>query len=303
MASKVSIISIYYNRENSVEQSIESLRTQSYSDVEIILVDDNSSDNTYSKLIYQQTLDSRIRVIRNETNKGFTQSLIDVIKNVDSKYIAIHGSGDISLPKRIETQVAFLENNGDVGVVGVGVTNRKVNNVSDTIMEISTEHLLSRNMLNHGAVMFRVDDYHKSGGYRSFFKYRQDKDLWYRMSLISRIFFLPDKLYEWSIQESSVSKTTALNFEPVLLSEFATFLIRERIKYGYDSLDKFGERGALLFNPSTSIHIFIRNLKSYLLRKEWSSAQSTVELMIIINRNIFYNWGLVILLKYIKKKK
>ena len=63
-----------------------------------------------------------MKVITNKENKGFVRNLIDIISNVDSKYVAIHGSGDISLPERIESQIKFLLSNPEVGIVSCNTT-------------------------------------------------------------------------------------------------------------------------------------------------------------------------------------
>jgi len=290
---KVSIISIFYNREDTVKDSVESLVNQTYDNLEIILIDDNSSDSTLERLKEFAEKNDKVRVIHNAPNKGFTNSLVDTIATLDSKYVAIHGSGDISYEERVSRQVDLLERKQDVGAVSVGVVNRPVNNVSDKEMIITTDHLLKRNMINHGTVMFRMETYKKVGGYRRYFKYRQDKDLWYRMSLVSKLYFLPEKLYHWTVQEKSVTKSTSANYEPTLVSEFATFLIKERMLLGYDSLDRDGDKAALLFNPVSCKHIFHKNLKAYIRRKEWGAAIATIELLIKISEGFFYKKALL----------
>ena len=300
---KVSIITVYHNREDGVNDSIKSLMNQTYSNIEIIVIDDCSKDSTNEKLEKLHSKDNRIRIIRNKKNKGFTNSIIDVINDINTEFIAIHGSGDLSLPNRIKTQVDYLEKNIEVGVVGVGVVNRPLNNISKSIKNITSDDLIKRNCLNHGTVMFRRDVYIKAGGYRSFFKYRQDKDLWFRMVLHTKIHFLPSKLYKWVKQAESVSETSGINTLPTLLSEYANFLFKERLKYGQDSLDKYGVHGGLYFVPNRSNFIFFKNFRYYVLRKQYHKAEEQLKELSRINSSVFVKIRLVfnaILLNIIK---
>ncbi|MDZ7835005.1 MAG: glycosyltransferase family 2 protein [Alkalibacterium sp.] len=110
----VSIVTVYYNRENQVKESIESLLNQTYQNIEIIAVDDGSTDNTYKLLSSYK--DSRLKVIRH-TNSGFVKSIRKAIEHSNGDIIAVHGSGDISFLNRIEKQVSVLKNNSRIGVV------------------------------------------------------------------------------------------------------------------------------------------------------------------------------------------
>lgn len=280
---KVAVITLYYNRRDHVIESINSLLNQTYDNLEIIIVDDRSKDDTFE--IIKKTVNNspRVKYSQNEKNKGFTQTLIDTINETDAEYIAIHGAGDISLPTRIEEQVKYLENNDEVGVVTTDITNSKKPKFHKT--EITLDDLLKKNRITHGAVMFRKKSYDQVGGYREFFTTRQDKDLWFRMSLITKVHFLNKKLYELVEIKKSVSQTASLTGMPTLISGFAKHLILERLDTGTDSLDKFGARGALYYNPSTANPLFYKNLKINILQKNLNNAISYLNILIKINTN------------------
>ena len=117
----VSVISAYYNREDHVEESIQSLLDQTYENLEIIThVDDGSTDNTLERL--RRFDDPRLKIVTHE-NCGLVLSFIKAIEMSSGEYIAIHGSGDLSLPRRIEKQAALLQEKEKVGVVGCYVNN------------------------------------------------------------------------------------------------------------------------------------------------------------------------------------
>jgi glycosyltransferase involved in cell wall biosynthesis len=115
----VSIISVYYNRKNFVSASVQSLLNQSCPELEIILVDDGSTDGTLQAL--QSFSNPRVRVITG-TNQGFVKALKGAIETAHGSLIAIHGSGDVSQPQRVEKQVEFLLGHPEVGVVGCYVS-------------------------------------------------------------------------------------------------------------------------------------------------------------------------------------
>lgn len=300
---KVSVISVFYNREDTVEESVKSLVEQSYPNLDIILIDDNSKDDTLSKLKLFEHDYPNVRIIHNVPNKGFTQSLIDTINQLDSKYIAIHGSGDLSLSKRIEKQVDFLESHPDAGVVTVGVTNRPGNNVFNVVREITLDDLLKRNMVNHGAVMYRRDKYLEAGGYRALFKTRQDKDLWFRMVLITKIYFLPDKLYTWVKQESSVSNNSFENPQPFLLSELAKFSIELEMNQELSYLAKDEKTMLLLFNPKRCLKLFYNGLFYNLAKQQYNRALHNIRLIRLIEDRFWRKIGLSLIKAYVEFRR
>ncbi len=108
----VSIIMPAYNAEKTIEKSIQSILLQSYKNIELIITDDGSNDNTLKIIKSLSKKDSRIRYISNEENKGCYYSRNIAIEQSKGKYIAIQDADDISLSNRIEKQLAtIIENN------------------------------------------------------------------------------------------------------------------------------------------------------------------------------------------------
>jgi len=111
--SKVSVILTSYNHEKYLREAIESVLNQSFSDFELIIWDDASTDSSWE--IINSYTDNRIRGFRNETNSRGTinKSLL----KARGEYIAIHHSDDIWEPSKLEKQVAFLDANPETGAV------------------------------------------------------------------------------------------------------------------------------------------------------------------------------------------
>jgi glycosyltransferase involved in cell wall biosynthesis len=112
---KVSIVLTSYNHEDFIRQSIESALNQTFSDFELIILDDHSSD--YSWDIISEYKDTRIISVRNETNQriGNIRKAIDCYSSGD--FIAIHHSDDVWEPTKLEKQVKYLEDHPNVGAV------------------------------------------------------------------------------------------------------------------------------------------------------------------------------------------
>ena len=249
----VSIIVGYYNRENMVDESIKSLINQTYNNIEIVVFDDCSTDCTYSKL-KEYCSDSRLKLIRHTVNKGFVQGVIEAINISSGEYIALHGSGDISYPKRIEKQVEFLQQHNDIGVVGCYFRNVEGNDTS-VVRKPNEKNfrsfIMTRTPFSHGEVMYRRDIYNQAGGYRNFFKYAQDRDLWCRFSRLTNYFVIEDVLYDRINNDpNAVNKNIAKKIKQIIYSDLAVQSMDMRDKFGYDKVDLFSKE-ALAFRKRT----------------------------------------------------
>lgn len=114
----VSVILPTYNRESYLTESIESVLAQTYTNFELLIVNDCSTDYTAELLDDFRKKDQRIRVIENEVNKGAPASRNIAVKHAVGKYLAMMDSDDISLPIRFEKQVIFLERHPQTYVLG-----------------------------------------------------------------------------------------------------------------------------------------------------------------------------------------
>lgn len=113
----ISVIIPVYNAAQFIEDSIESILNQSYKTLEIICVDDCSTDNSYDLLSKYAEIDSRVVLLQNELNSGISSALNRGISIAKGELIARMDADDISLHHRIEYQYKFLKNN-DLDFVG-----------------------------------------------------------------------------------------------------------------------------------------------------------------------------------------
>ena len=110
------LIPVYNTKEDYFRESLESVLNQTYQDIEIIIVDDGSKNDI--EPIIQSFNDLRIKFYRNEKNSGVAFTRNRLIDLAQGEYIVFQDADDISLPKRIEEQVLFLDENPDISVLG-----------------------------------------------------------------------------------------------------------------------------------------------------------------------------------------
>ncbi|HEY0160280.1 MAG TPA: glycosyltransferase family 2 protein [Thermoanaerobaculia bacterium] len=248
---RLSVVMAVYNGEATLAATLESILTQTFSEFELLVVDDGSTDRTAA--ILRDVRDPRLRVLAQD-NTGLTRALIRGCAEARGEAIARHDAGDRSLPRRFERQLALL----DGGAVLAACASRFVDPDGDTlyvtrgdgeeIRRSLLEHDASRvHGIVHGSAMFRRDAYLAAGGYRAEFRLAQDLDLWIRLAARGPVAVTEEVLYESRFDEKSISaggrdaqlRLTALAVklrdggdEAALLAEAAKVTAPRRTKRG-----------------------------------------------------------------------
>lgn len=211
MQVKVSVILPFYNAANSLSNAIESVLEQSFSDFELILIDNNSTDNSYHIAAEYIEMDERVILIE-EPRQGIVYALNAGIKEASADYIALMDANDTSLPERIEKQYSYLTNHSDIGVVSCQINFSSTitspeyldglkmfvqwNNNLITHEEISNNRFVEVPML-HSTVMFRQELVSKFGAYSNG-DFPEDYELWLRwLSNGVKMHKLPEVLLNW----------------------------------------------------------------------------------------------------------
>jgi hypothetical protein len=246
---RVAIFSLFYNRSSVAARTMKGICGQTYPDFEAYVIDDGSTDDTLTAL---SALSTKNVHVEGQPNNGFTKTLIDAIDRTDSDYIAIVGSGDYSHPTRIARQVEYMDRNRDVGALGCycniisEVEERSWIWHADIGPHAIDDLVNDRNPIIHGCAMIRRSTYDAVGGYRSFFTYRQDLDLWLRIAEVARLANLPEILYDCYKLRDSVSENVPKLIAAKACRDFAVHCSRERRGGRPDPLDKMGPIAALL---------------------------------------------------------
>lgn len=184
-APLVSVIMGVYNGASTLDACINSIIRQSYTSWELIVCDDCSTDETYSKLKEWMKKDERIVVLHNNVNHRLAYSLNECLKECKGKYIARMDVDDESLPNRFETQVEFLEKNKAYDVVGCSriIFDEKGEKGIRIAPEYPDAKLLVKDTpFAHPTIMMRREAYETLGGYVSNQKTirAEDLELWFR---------------------------------------------------------------------------------------------------------------------------
>jgi glycosyltransferase involved in cell wall biosynthesis len=210
----ISIVLPIYNEGAHLDETVHSLLKNSGLDVELIIVNDGSTDSSIKVIERLLDCEPRIKLI-NQTNSGITNALIKGCKVAQGKYIARQDAGDVSLPNRLSKQFELMEKIPNAVLCSVGT--RYKSERGELISEVLQTKAEANKGLNpsnidelsgpshHGATMFRRDAYLKVGGYRTEFKVAQDLDLWLRLAEVGEHITVPEVLYEATLRENSIT--------------------------------------------------------------------------------------------------
>ena len=209
---KVTVFIPAYNREKYIGDAIESVLAQTYTDFEILLIDDGSTDRTVE--IMHSYTDPRLRIIRNEKNLGIPKTRNKGIENARGQYIAMLDSDDRAYPIRLEKQVAFLDRNPDFAQVGswCRMMDEKGRPLKKTkrqpiLPDDIDAQLLFRCSLSNRSIMGRTELL-REFGYRNDFPRCQDYDLHVKLAQKYKLGNLPECLVYGRIHPEQITGQT-----------------------------------------------------------------------------------------------
>ncbi|MEF2243939.1 glycosyltransferase family 2 protein [Paenibacillus sp. IITD108] len=178
-----SVIMPVYNGELHLEEAIQSVLNQSYTDFEFIIINDGSTDQSLNIITKYKLLDNRIHVISRE-NRGLVFSLNEGIVAAKGKYIIRMDADDICYSNRFEKQIDFLETHRSVSILSSYVTIIGEENglleqkLNQPLVHPVKQFLTEWYCYCHPAVVMRKNIFKTLTGYQSYFA--EDLDLWLR---------------------------------------------------------------------------------------------------------------------------
>ncbi len=211
----VSIILPVFNAEAYLPLAIKSIQHQTFKHYECIAIDDGSRDGSGVLLDEVARCDSRWHVIH-QANAGLITTLNTGLGLAQGKYIARMDADDVSLPKRLEVQVAFLDSRLDVGLLGTTYGIIDPQGKLEGIQSVFTDDrdlrlaLLHTHAFAHGSVMFRrsVLDQLQPPAYRTEAGRVEDVELWMRFSHRTRLANTSEVLFLWRRVPTSISHSS-----------------------------------------------------------------------------------------------
>jgi len=208
----ISVLMPVYNGERYLREAIESILSQTFTDFEFLIVNDGSTDLTGQ--IVREFSDPRIRLIDNPTNIGLQESLNIGLRLAKGAYIARQDADDISEPRRLERQYAFMEANRDVALLGCwyreidsqGQVRARIRPSSDPT-ELRWALLFYCPFVHSGTMLRRTHFVHEISFYDETIRYGEDHDLWLRASRLKPLTNYPEYLVRYRLNPHSMSET------------------------------------------------------------------------------------------------
>jgi len=197
----VSVIMSVYNSEKYLQESVNSILNQTYTNFEFVIINDGSDDNCLDILLEYLKNNNQVLIIDQE-NIGLTKSLNRGIQLARGKYIARQDADDKSLPERLEKQVQFLEANADYFLIGTDyeIIDEHSNIIGKPEIPVPIDNHEIKAAINkyntfiHSLVMFRNDTSCVGYFYDTSYKYSQDYELWVRILKHHDAYNLPEVL-------------------------------------------------------------------------------------------------------------
>lgn len=183
----VSIIISCYNHQNYIKQCIESVIRQTYSNIELIVIDDGSTDNS-AQILEQLSFEYGF-YFEKQSNTGLTRTLNKLLKKAKGKYIAPIGSDDMLMLDKTEKQVQFMEQQPELAVLGGNMVIMNENGVLEEKQRFSAYHeeefrsvfLNPKRIPMAPTVLIRADILQEVGGYSTECNL-EDLDLWLKIT-------------------------------------------------------------------------------------------------------------------------
>ena len=176
----VSVLLSTYNSEATIEKSLISLLNQTYKNLEILIADDGSTDNTEEICKKFQLNDERILLFSNKKNIGLTKSLNSLAQKASGSLIARQDADDVSLPERIEKQIQFMNKKKLDAVTTRSLVKQNNKKRPGISFYIPNKLLINRkNPFIHGTLIIKENIFKDIGYYDERFYYAQDYKLFY----------------------------------------------------------------------------------------------------------------------------
>ncbi len=207
---KISVLMPIYNAEKYLAKTLESILKQTFTDFEVIAINDGSTDGSEAILHEFQQRDRRIHVF-SQQNAGLIETLNRGLTYIKAEYISRIDADDIALPELFAKQVAFLDSNPDHVAAGgrvlmIDEDDAPIKEANDLLTheEIDQAHLMGFGTFPHSGSMIRRDAIAKIGGYRKEVPHAEDIDLWLRLAEIGKLQNLPSVAFKYRLHLKSI---------------------------------------------------------------------------------------------------
>ncbi len=213
MSVAVSVLLPSYNHEEYIEQAIQSVLDQDFEDWELVVIDDASSDASWS--LIQSFQDPRIHAMKNPTNLGVCHTYNKALEIASGEIIMVLGSDDRFRPNKMREQVEHFHRHPETGIIASWIettpSTRTVNEWFNREIDLNDPiQWLARNNIAHCSVAVRANVHRKIGTLKPEFRYTHDWDFWLRaIELDVQIDQIPLVLADYRVSDDGLGSTDA----------------------------------------------------------------------------------------------
>jgi glycosyltransferase involved in cell wall biosynthesis len=275
---KVAVIIPTYNRAEFLHSAITSVLRQTFQDLEIIVVDDASEDNTLN--VVNGFGDKRIRSVHHEIRKGEAAARNSGIMNSNAEYIAFLDDDDEWLPEKLQLQVDLLEKSPpEVGVVYAGFTtiDRKTGRILGEGIpskrgDIYKDMVVGNVVGTPSTVLLRRQCFEQVGSFDKKIAYNIDYDMWIRISKEFWFECIEKPLVRYYVHERQVSNNLGdrIRGQETLLEKYEQFFALDKEAYG----EQYAHLGSLCWeneNVRKAARAFLKAAIAYPWKLEYYS--------------------------------
>ena len=294
----VSVIMPVFNGEKYLEEAIDSILGQTFTDFELLIVDDGSQDGSADIIRNYQALDSRVRLIQLELNSGAADARNHAISAANGDLITMMDCDDVSLPQRLQKQVDFLRSNTGIG--GVGTCGRAVNHDLGTLLFpyiVPSQHALIAFSWFFGdsflgaTIMLRREFLRAVGGYEPGRRAVEDREMFSRLLSDTDIKFsnLQEELLIYRRYEGSnvtVQGADAYKQDAEIRKRVVKRLWSETPPRSLERLNRLRMKEKLGWRDRRAAKNDMRRLINSLIAHNWVEAEDKPLLIADMNRRL-----------------
>tara|TARA_A100001011_G_C14200581_1_gene795489 strand:+ start:590 stop:1291 length:702 start_codon:yes stop_codon:yes gene_type:complete len=213
----VDVIIPAYNPGIFLDEAIQSVLAQSYEDINIFIIDDNSNEDVYSIVKKYK----KINYIKNERNMGPSYSRNVGIRASSSEYISFLDADDVWCRDKLKSSIGALKSDDSIGmtcgnyrrIMSGGVITRPFYRGP---VDINLESLLKCNYVASGSVTVKRNIVEKAGLFDERFRVCEDYALWLSIAKIAKICYIDEVLYFYRVVPNGSSITQSPGIQPVM---------------------------------------------------------------------------------------
>ena len=204
---QISIVLPSYNRADYLKQAIEGCLAQTYTNFELIIVDDCSEDKSFEIAKSYADQDSRIQVIRNENNKKLPTTLNIGFQKAKGQYLTWTSDDNLYHPQALEKMSSILDKMQDIGLAYADYTLIDQNGkIGKRLYQEPPEFLPIRDCVG-ACFLYRKEIADQVGPYNEQMFLVEDYEYWLRFGLVTKLFHIKESLYFYRVHEQSLTKT------------------------------------------------------------------------------------------------